>query len=298
MGVWIGGVRNGHFPESQKYFSEAEICRKIPEIPQKERFLPNFRLWNSKFRARKNAIPYHTPSHSIPPLDSLLNLAMSSDHAVCSRSTKWARSVRLIRIVQEFPHKTSMGKLWITSSCCRQTGKRDDEEKEEAGVLRGNTIRGNTTRNSERKMALWEGLWEVLWQTSENLWKLLKTSKNLWKRLKPSLSEIFSETLSEADFPLRTSHACYPESCCPLNFLRRRRQQKRERNKRNVKEGGEEEDYTFMVRKREDEGKIVEPLGVKWQKPWLSSTLRRGPPIISVNFCSFPLILRYHWHRN
>ena len=89
-----------------------------------------------------------------------------------------------------------------------------------AGVLRGNTIRGNTTRNSERKMALWEGLWEVLWQTSQNLWKPLKTSKNLWKPLKtsqnlwkplkPSLSEILSETLSEADFPLRTS-----QSCCP-----------------------------------------------------------------------------------
>ena len=38
-----------------------------------------------------------------------------------------------------------------------------------AGVLRGNTIRGHTTRNSERKMALWEGLWEGLWKTSENL---------------------------------------------------------------------------------------------------------------------------------
>ena len=52
-----------------------------------------------------------------------------------------------------------------------------------AGVLRGNTIRGNTTRNSERKMALWEGLWEGLWKTlktSKNLWKPLKTSENLW----------------------------------------------------------------------------------------------------------------------
>ena len=38
-----------------------------------------------------------------------------------------------------------------------------------AGVSRGNTIRGKTTRNSERKMALWEGLWEGLWKTSENL---------------------------------------------------------------------------------------------------------------------------------
>ena len=28
IGVWIGGVWDGHFPESEKYFSEAEIPRK------------------------------------------------------------------------------------------------------------------------------------------------------------------------------------------------------------------------------------------------------------------------------
>ena len=44
MGVWIGGVWNGHFPESGKYFSEAEISRKMPEFPRKERFSPNFRI--------------------------------------------------------------------------------------------------------------------------------------------------------------------------------------------------------------------------------------------------------------
>ena len=64
------------------------------------------------------------------------------------------------------------------------------------GVLRGNTIRGNTTRNSERKMALWEGLWEGLWNPLKTSEDPLKTSQNLWKPLKPSLSE----TLSEADF--------------------------------------------------------------------------------------------------
>ena len=31
-----------------------------------------------------------------------------------------------------------------------------------AWALRGNTIRGNRTRNSERKMAVWEGVWEGL----------------------------------------------------------------------------------------------------------------------------------------
>ena len=28
VGVWIGGVWNGHFPESEKYFSEAESSKK------------------------------------------------------------------------------------------------------------------------------------------------------------------------------------------------------------------------------------------------------------------------------
>ena len=72
VGVWIGGVWNGHFPESEKYFSEAEISRKFPEIAQRERF------YFSKFQAPEfeNSEPeklqFHTPSHSIPPLDSLL----------------------------------------------------------------------------------------------------------------------------------------------------------------------------------------------------------------------------------
>ena len=84
-------------------------------------------------------------------------------------------------------------------------------------------------------MALWEGLWEGLWKTSENFWKPLKTSENLRKFLKTSqnlwkslrTSEIPpSETLSEADFPLRTSQACCPWSCCSLIFLRSKQQQK------------------------------------------------------------------------
>ena len=45
-GVWIGGVSNGYFRESEKDFSEAEIYGIIPESPQKERFSPNFRLRN------------------------------------------------------------------------------------------------------------------------------------------------------------------------------------------------------------------------------------------------------------
>ena len=45
--------------------------------------------------------------------------------------------------------------------------------------FKGNTIRGNNARNSERKMALWERLWEGLWKPSKNLWKPLETSEAL-----------------------------------------------------------------------------------------------------------------------
>ena len=58
-------------------------------------------------------------------------------------------------------------------------------------------------RVSERKIWLWEGLWEGLWKTSKNLWNPLKPSAILWN---PSLSE----TLSEADLPLRDSRSCCP----------------------------------------------------------------------------------------
>ena len=75
--VWIGGVWNGHFPESEKLFSEAEISRKMPEIPQKERFLPNFRLRNLKIRGPKNAIPYPQPFHTPTRLPSKIGLLTS-----------------------------------------------------------------------------------------------------------------------------------------------------------------------------------------------------------------------------
>ena len=80
VGVWIGGVWNGHFPESEKYFLEAEFSRKIPEIPQKERF---FQISGSEIFEFENSEPeklqFHTPSHSIPPLDSLLVLGPPSE---------------------------------------------------------------------------------------------------------------------------------------------------------------------------------------------------------------------------
>ena len=54
-------------------------------------------------------------------------------------------------------------------------------------ILRGNTIRGNTTLNSENKMAFWEVLWEDVRKTSQqplkfyaNLWSFYENPQNPW----------------------------------------------------------------------------------------------------------------------
>ena len=89
------------------------------------------------------------------------------------------------------------------------------------GVLRGNTIIDSTTLHSESKLTLWAGLWYDIPKTypnrqtsHENLWNCLKTPKSHEYIWKPP-----SGILSEADFPVRTSQACRPYSCCPLFFF-------------------------------------------------------------------------------
>ena len=52
--------------ESEKYFSEAEFSRKIPEISQKERFLPNFRLRNVKIQSPKNCNSIPSTAKCLP----------------------------------------------------------------------------------------------------------------------------------------------------------------------------------------------------------------------------------------
>ena len=94
---------------------------------------------------------------------------------------------------------------------------------------RGNTIGATGPRASEREICLWEGLWEGGF--SEILQRFLEVFRG-FKRFSEVLrsfqrfqeiferfSEVLSETLSEADFPLRGSQSCCLYSCCPLNFL-------------------------------------------------------------------------------
>ena len=59
------------FQSPKNIFQRPKFAGKPPEIPQKERFLPNFRLRNFE-NSEPEKMQFHTPSHSIPPLDSLL----------------------------------------------------------------------------------------------------------------------------------------------------------------------------------------------------------------------------------
>ena len=89
VGVWIGGAWNGHFPESETYFSEAKISSKILEFPQKERFSPKSQA--PKFEnSEPEKMQFHTSSHSIPPLDSLLFYSHNEgSHQKFTRTPAW-----------------------------------------------------------------------------------------------------------------------------------------------------------------------------------------------------------------
>ena len=65
---------DGHFPESEK-IGERVTCAEVPEVPQKQRIADSCQVSGSA-PIFKNSEPekmlFHTPSHSIPPLDPLL----------------------------------------------------------------------------------------------------------------------------------------------------------------------------------------------------------------------------------
>ena len=64
VGIWIGGVQNG-----EKYFSGAEISWKIPDISAERAIVAKFQA--PKFeKSEPEKMQFHTPSHSVPPLDS------------------------------------------------------------------------------------------------------------------------------------------------------------------------------------------------------------------------------------
>ena len=117
MGVWIGGVWTGHFPESEKYFSEAEFSRKIHEIPQKELFSPNFRLRNLKIQSPKKcnsipppAQPFHTPTRLPPILKHVQSDSVPSRLLLNSCLLNPGRGPKSNRTSRVFPVVLSKGK--------------------------------------------------------------------------------------------------------------------------------------------------------------------------------------------
>ena len=82
--------------------------------------------------------------------------------------------------------------------------------------LRCNTIRGNRTES------LWKGSLVSESEGFQSFSRGFKRVSEIFERFSEIFersSEVLSETLSEADFPLRGSQSCCPYSCCPLNFL-------------------------------------------------------------------------------
>ena len=75
VGVWIGGVWNGHFPESETIFQRPKFAGKSPKFCRKRDFAkfqaPYFEISEPK------EMQCQTPSHAVPPLDSLLQTRSS-----------------------------------------------------------------------------------------------------------------------------------------------------------------------------------------------------------------------------
>ena len=70
MGVWIGGVWNGHFPKSENIFQRPNFPGNSLKFRRKSDVcqISGSEIW--KFRARKIAIPYPQPFHTptrLPP---------------------------------------------------------------------------------------------------------------------------------------------------------------------------------------------------------------------------------------
>ena len=98
------------FPESEKYFSEPKFPGKCHEIPQKERFSPNFRLQNSKIQSPKkcNSIPkpLHTPTRLPPIFSPNVNVISPKVNPISPRVNaylpKSKRQVFLGNVFEEF----------------------------------------------------------------------------------------------------------------------------------------------------------------------------------------------------
>ena len=102
--------------------------------------------------------------------------------------------------------------------------------------------RGNRTRNSERKMTLWEGSERASkkpLKTSENLWKPLKTSENL-KNLWAPLRTLPLRDPLRGRFPFQNLSVLLPLIVLPLNLSPKKARlwQSRRRKSRSVPEGG------------------------------------------------------------
>ena len=85
--------------------------------------------------------------------------------------------------------------------------------------LKGQVNRGNRTESlCERNLPLRGSLRGRVFRGFQRVSEVFRDFQR-FSEIFQRLSEVLSETLSEADFPLRGSQSCCPLNFCPLNFL-------------------------------------------------------------------------------
>ena len=109
------------FQSPKNNFSEAKFSKKNPENPQKERFLPNFRLRNLKIQSPKNcnSIPsaFHTPTR-LPPNNFTVRrehgvvvlLAQAAQEACATLAESQTNRVLPIEVLRSVERKPSLGR--------------------------------------------------------------------------------------------------------------------------------------------------------------------------------------------
>ena len=152
-----GPIFGGEIETSRlKFSSEIKNFDRDWKFRSRSNFFDRWALW-ATFCVDSRCVPYWA-------------LRVPCPWATCERSQGWVEDFDLAGLESGcWAHLGACLSSTAMSSNKLRTVSTEKDRAQFAGVLRGNTIRGNTTRSSERRMALWEGLWEGLWKTSENL---------------------------------------------------------------------------------------------------------------------------------
>ena len=120
VGIWIGGVWNGHFPVPKSIFQRPKLTGTSPKFRRKGDFgqISGSEIENSE----PEKMQFHTPRHSIPPLDSLfLSASAKVSHQTGVHTHPLTARVREHWFLQHLSHfiAANFGHQWRKRPCVR-----------------------------------------------------------------------------------------------------------------------------------------------------------------------------------